>query len=259
MLKIATWNVNSIKARSERLLGFLARESPDVLCLQELKIEAEAFPHAQVRAAGYHALLHAQKTYNGVAILARSELVDGYSGFADNVDDPQARHVEASVAGLRVLCVYVPNGGERSSDKFVYKRRWLARLLEHLQRKHSPQEPLLVCGDLNIAPDDLDVARPDEWRESVLCASEVREAFAALAGWGLVDVVRKHHPGGGPLSWWDYRMLSFPKGNGLRIDHILATAPVSATSSAASVDRDERKGKQPSDHAPVIATFDWKG
>jgi exodeoxyribonuclease-3 len=257
MLKIATWNVNSVKARGERLLSFLARESPDVLCLQELKIEAEAFPHAQVQAAGYHALLHAQKTYNGVAILARSELIDGSSGFDDGVDDPQARHVEASVAGLRVLCLYAPNGGERSSDKFVYKRRWFARLLEHLARKHAPQHPLLLCGDLNVAPDDLDVARPDEWRESVLCATEVREAFAQLINWGLVDVVRKHHPAGGPLSWWDYRMLSFPKGNGLRIDHILATAPVSATSVAATVDRDERKGKQPSDHAPVIATFDW--
>jgi exodeoxyribonuclease-3 len=256
-MKLATWNVNSIKARKDRLLAFLAREAPDVLCLQELKLEAAAFPHAEVSALGYQILLHAQKTYNGVGILARSELVDSNAGLADEVEDPQARYVETTVAGVRVLSVYVPNGGERTSDKWDYKLEWLDRLLARLERKHDPKQPLVLCGDLNIAPDDKDVARPDEWRETVLCAPEVRVAFTRLIAWGLVDVMREKHPDGGPYSWWDYRMLGFPKGNGLRIDHILATAPLARTCTAARVDREERKGKLPSDHAPVIAEFDW--
>jgi exodeoxyribonuclease III len=258
-MKLASWNVNSIKARKERLLAWLARETPDVLCLQELKLEAAAFPHEELREAGYRALLNAQKTYNGVAILARRELLDASSGFRDEVEDPQARYLEASVAGVRVLSVYVPNGGERTSEKWRYKLDWLDRLLAHLERSHDPARPLVLCGDLNIAPDDLDVARPDEWRGSVLCAPEVRAAFERLIAWGLVDVMREKHPQGGPYSWWDYRMLGFPKGNGLRIDHILATPPFARTCSSASVDREQRKGKLPSDHAPVIATFDWPG
>jgi exodeoxyribonuclease-3 len=258
MLKIATWNVNSIKARRERLLAWLEREAPDVLCLQELKLDNPAFPLAEINAAGYQAVLHGQKTYNGVAILARSELIDTRNGLNDDVDDPQARLISANVAGLRVLSVYAPNGGERSSDKFVYKLAWFKRLLAYLERHHATREPLLLCGDLNVAPEDLDVARPDEWRQSVLCASEVRAAFARLIEFGLHDVVRALRPGEPNLySWWDYRMLSFPKNNGLRIDHILATSELAARCTSASVDRAERKGKLPSDHAPVIASFDW--
>jgi exodeoxyribonuclease-3 len=257
MLKIATWNVNSVKARKERLLAWLPRHDPDVLCLQELKVDNAAFPLAEVNAAGYQALLHGQKTYNGVAILAKPELVDQRLGFDDEHADPQARLVEATVAGIRVLSVYAPNGGTVLSDKWHYKLAWLDRLLAHLERTHSAQQPLLLCGDLNIAPDDKDVARPDEWKDSVLCAQPVRDAFQRLTAWGITDVVRSHHPEGGVYSWWDYRMLSFPKGNGLRIDHILATGPLARVCTGASVDRDERKGKLPSDHAPVIATFDW--
>ena len=254
-LKIATWNVNSIKARKDRLLGFLQRETPDVLCLQELKAEASGFPLDEVQALGYQALLHGQKTYNGVGILARSELLDPRTGFADQVDDPQARHIEATVAGIRVICVYAPNGGEPNSDKFKYKQIWFDRLLAHLERAHDKSQPLVLCGDLNVAPDDKDVARPAEWHSSVLCAEEVRAAFQRLIRWGLVDVMRKHHPEGGPHTWWDYRMLGFQKGNGLRIDHILATEVVASTSESAVVDRNERKGKLPSDHAPVFAVF----
>jgi exodeoxyribonuclease-3 len=257
MLKIATWNVNSVKARKERLLAWLTRHSPDVLCLQELKAENAAFPLAEVNAAGYQALLHGQKTYNGVAILAKADLVDARFGLDDDHPDPHARLVEASVAGIRIVCVYVPNGGELQSDKWQYKLSWLERLLDHLERRYSTQTPLLLCGDLNIAPDDKDVARPEEWRNTVLCAPAVREAFQRLTAWGLHDVLRAHHPDGGVYSYWDYRMLGFQKNNGLRIDHILATAPLARLCSAASVDREERKGKLPSDHAPVIATFDW--
>ena len=257
MLKIATWNVNSIKARKDRLLAWLGREQPEVLCLQELKAEASAFPADEVKELGYSALLHGQKTYNGVGILAKTELLDPRSGFGDAVDDPQARHIEATVAGVRVLSIYAPNGGEPSSDKFQYKLMWFDRLLEYLKKHHDPAQPIVICGDLNVAPDDSDVAHPDAWRDGVLCAPECRAAFKRLLAWGLVDVMRKHHPDGGPYTWWDYRMLSFPKGNGLRIDHVLATQSVAATSRVAAVDRNERKGKQPSDHAPTYASFDW--
>lgn len=257
MLKIATWNVNSIKARNDRLFAWLEKHSPDILCLQELKVEEAAFPHDAVREAGYHALVHGQRTYNGVAILARKPLKHTQIGFGDDADDSQARFVEASVFGMRVMSVYVPNGGDGAGDKWTNKLRWLDRLVSYLERTHDPDKPIVLCGDLNIAPDDKDVARPDEWKNTVLCRPEVRAQFARLIAWGFVDVMRKHHPEGGPLSWWDYRMLSFPKGNGLRIDHILATPPLAAVSSNAGVDREQRKGKQPSDHAPVFAELDW--
>jgi exodeoxyribonuclease-3 len=260
MLKIATWNVNSLKARKDRLLAFLKRHEPDVLCLQELKLDTAAFPLAEVADAGYQALVHGQKTYNGVAILARVPLEQPRIGWGVDIgdaEDSQARLVSAVVHGIRVLSVYVPNGSEPSSDKYQYKLRWLQHLVHELERHHSAKEPLILCGDLNIAPDDSDVARPDEWRETVLCATEVRSAFQQLIGWGLHDVFRQHHPDGGVFSWWDYRQLSFPKGNGLRIDHLLATTPLARTSQDARIDRDERKGKLPSDHAPVLADFAW--
>jgi len=251
-MKIATWNVNSVKARNDRLLAFLARHAPDVVCLQELKLETSAFPYTELAQVGYRAAVHGQKTYNGVAVLARSEPEDVAIGLGPDDDDPQARAIAATIAGVRVLSLYVPNGSEVGSEKFAYKLAWLDCLLAHLNAAHSPDQPLLLCGDLNIAPDDRDVARPAEWAGSVLCAAEVRERFQRLLAFGLVDCVRKHHPEGGLYSWWDYRMLGFPKNNGLRIDHVLATASVAARCGAAYVDRDERKGKLPSDHAPVI-------
>jgi exodeoxyribonuclease-3 len=255
-MKIATWNVNSIKARMERLVAWLAANQPDVLCLQELKLEPALFPHAELRELGYHAVVHAQKTYNGVAIVARSEPQDVLTSLDDGVDDPQARAITATVEGLRVLCVYVPNGGEPSSEKFAYKLAWMERLLAHLQKRHQTSGPLLVCGDINCAPDDSDVARPDEWRQSVLCHTEVRARFQTWLDWGLHDCFRKHHPTGGVYSWWDYRQLGFQKGNGLRIDHVLATASLAERCSAARIDREQRKGKLPSDHAPVIIELD---
>lgn len=255
-MKIATWNVNSIKARKDRLLAWLAANTPDVVCLQELKLEAEAFPHEEVSALGYRTAIHAQKTYNGVAILSRTEIEAVTRGFDDGVEDPQTRAIAATISGMRVLCVYVPNGGEPGSEKFAYKRAWLERLRAHLAQRYTKDGPLMVCGDLNIAPDDLDVARPDEWKGTVLCHEDVRAAFRGLIDWGLVDCFRKHHPEGHVYSWWDYRMLGFQKGNGLRIDHVLATAPVAARCSAARIDREQRKGKLPSDHAPVIIELD---
>jgi exodeoxyribonuclease-3 len=255
MLKIATWNVNSIKARRERLLAFLQRHVPDVVCLQELKVETEAFPMEEVNALGYQAVVHGQRSYNGVAILAKSALEEPTIGLGDGGEDA-ARFLTAVTNGIRVMSVYVPNGGSIPSEKWEYKLEWLTRLLRYLEKHHAPSEPLVLCGDLNIAPDDSDVARPDEWRSTVLCAPEVRAAFRRLVAWGFTDVFRKHHPEGNVYSWWDYRMLGFQKGNGLRIDHVLATASVAARTSDARIDREERKGKLPSDHAPVLAILD---
>jgi exodeoxyribonuclease-3 len=255
-MKIATWNVNSLKARKERVLAWLAKHGPDVVCLQETKLEDTAFPHDELLQAGYHALAHGQKTYNGVAILSRTPPELLRVGMGDGDDDPQARLISARVGSLTVLSAYVPNGGEPGSDKLAYKLRWLERLLAHLARDHDRQAPLVLCGDLNIAPDERDVARPEEWNGGVLCLPEVRAAFAKLLSWGLTDCFRLHHPEGGLYSWWDYRQLGFVKNNGLRIDHILATHSVAACCTAASIDREQRKGKLPSDHAPVIAELD---
>ncbi len=253
-MKIATWNVNSIKIRLERLLAWLPIHSPDVVCLQETKSIDENFPEDALREAGYHTAYFGQKTYNGVAILSRKPLCDVQLGLAPALEDPQARFVSADVEGVRVLCAYVPNGSTVDSDKYAYKQRWLRALDAYLESQ-SPDQPLVLCGDLNIAPDDLDVAKVEAWKDSVLCHHDARQAFERLLAWGLTDVVRRFHPEGGLYSWWDYRQLAFPKNDGLRIDHILATEPLAALCTGAYVDRDQRKGKQPSDHAPVVAEF----
>jgi exodeoxyribonuclease-3 len=160
------------------------------------------------------------------------------------------------VGAVRVVCCYVPNGQSADSPKFAYKLRWLERLGAYLTRHHAPSEPLLVCGDFNVAPDDRDVYDPEALRDDVLCHPRVRDAFRALLAFGLVDTYRLHVPDAGKYSWWDYRMLGFPKNRGLRIDHVLATESLAARCTAVTIDRDERKGKQPSDHAPVIAELD---
>ena len=263
-MKIATWNVNSIRARLERFLAWLGRTCPDVVCLQELKVVDEAFPFDELRSAGYHAAVHGQKTYNGVAILSRTEPEDVHRGLDDGADDPQARLISAEIAGVQVISVYVPSGQKIGTEKFAYKLEWLRRLLEYLERRFKPSELIALCGDLNVAPDDKDFANPDEWADSVLCCPPVREAIEAIRRWGFEDVFRKHHPEGGVYSWWDYRRLAFPRNDGLRLDHVFATAPLAERCTAASVDRDERKGAKPSDHAqgkpsdhaPVIATFE---
>jgi len=255
-MKVATWNVNSIRSRLERLLRWLDRVRPDALCLQELKATDEVFPHEAIRDAGYYAAVHGQKTYNGVAILSRSEPEAVERGMAGDVDDSEARLVSAQVDGVRVISAYVPNGQVVGSEKYAYKLDWLRRLREHLERQFDRSTPLILCGDLNVARDDLDVAHPEKWAGSVLCHQEARKSLERILGWGLTDVFRQHHPEGGLYSWWDYRMLAFPKNDGLRIDHVFATAPMAKRCTSAEIDREERKGQKPSDHAPVIATFD---
>ncbi len=254
-MKIATWNVNSIRIRLDRLLGVLERHQPDVLCLQELKAVEEQFPFEPVREAGYFAAVQGQRTYNGVAIVSRSEPQDVRKSFEDGVQDPQARFVSAVVDGVRVVSVYVPNGSVVGSDKWDYKLDWMRRLRSYLDANYNPSEPLALCGDFNVAPEDRDVANPDKWRSSVLCHEGGREALRAVCEWGLVDAFRLRRTEDGLYSWWDYRQLGFPKNDGLRLDHVFVTDELAGRSQAAEVDRQERKGKQPSDHAPVLVSF----
>lgn len=253
-MKIATWNVNSIRARQERLLAWLQKAQPDVVCLQELKVSDDAFPYEAIRQAGYHVAVFGQKTYNGVAILSKVEpqsVLRGIPGF----EDPQARLLLAEISGIWIASAYVPNGESVGSEKYGYKLQWLQRLREFLEARFKPTDPVILCGDFNVARDDKDVARLDAWAASVLCHQQVRDAMNHLLAWGLVDVFRQQHPEGGLYSWWDYRMLAFPKNNGLRIDYILATASWAKCCTSAEIDRDERKGEKPSDHAPVTAAF----
>jgi len=254
-MKIATWNVNSVRARLDRLAGWLERHQPDVLCLQELKGPADAFPYDAVADVGYRAAVLGQKTYNGVAILARDEPADVRYGMGEGDDDPQARLISACVGGVRVFSAYFPNGREVGSEAYAYKIEWMARLRDHLAGAYSSDEKLALCGDFNVVLDDSDAANPLQWDDTVLCHIDARDALARIREWGLIDVFRKHNPDGQVFSWWDYRQLGFAKNNGLRLDHIYATAPLAGTSMGACVDRDERKGEKPSDHAPVIATF----
>ena len=255
-MKIVTWNVNSVKARCDRLIAFLEREAPDVVCLQELKCTEDNFPFMEINGAGYECAVFGQKTYNGVAILSKQVASDVVKGMQDNLDDPQARLIAGTVNDVRIVSVYVPNGKEVGSDKYDYKLDWMKRLLSFLKRRHQPSDKIVLCGDINIATDEKDVANPDKWAASVLCHEDARATFRAIRAWGLEDVFRMHHPDGAIYSWWDYRMLGFPKNKGLRIDHIYATESLSAVCTESEIDRGERKGKGASDHAPVIAIFD---
>lgn len=254
-MRVATWNINSVRARIGRLRAWLERRKPDIVCLQEIKVDDERFPFGEIERAGYHAAVVGQKTYNGVAILSRREPDSVVRGLDGDPHDTEARLVTVTLDNIRVLSAYVPLGTAVGTDRWVYKLEWFQRLKGQLERDLRPSDPVLLCGDLNVAPEDRDVARPDEWRDTVLCHEEGRSAMKDLMSWGLVDTIRLHHDGPGPYSWWDYRMLAFPKGNGLRLDHILATRPMADRCTDAFVDRDERKGEKPSDHAPVIAVF----
>ncbi len=258
-MKLATWNVNSIRARRERVLEWIGANEPDVLCLQELKTEEADFPADDLRALGYEAAVCGQRTYNGVAILARGPLRDVERGFGDGVDDPQARFVAATVASaagdVRVMSAYVPNGEAVGSEKFTYKLAWCRRLVAFLGARLDTAGLAVLAGDLNVAPAPIDVHDPALWEGRVLYSEVERAAFAEIVAAGLVDVVRRLNPTAPLFSWWDYRQLAFPKNLGLRIDHVLVTPRLAASAAAAYVDRAARKGKLPSDHAPVVVEF----
>jgi len=254
-MKIATWNVNSIRKRLDRVLPWLAEHRPDVLCVQETKVEDDAFPRAEIEAAGYQVLCHGQKAYNGVALLTREPAIDPVRGFCDNVQDEQARFLMARVGDVRVGSVYVPNGQEVGSEKFRYKLDWMRRWRDWLTPNADATTDLAFCGDLNVAPEDRDVYDPVAWKDQVLCSPDERAALAEVCRWGLADTFRQHHAEPGVYSWWDYRQLGFPKNHGLRIDMILCSPSLAKRCTGVEIDRDARKGKNPSDHAPVIAEF----
>ena len=250
-LRIATFNVNSLRAREERVLAWLERTRPDVALLQELKLEEDKFPSMVFQAAGYASVVLGQKTYNGVAILSRHPIEDAARGLGDGVDDPQARLCAARTAGLHVASVYVPNGESVGSDKFRYKLAFYERLAAWLRPRVAAGDPIVLGGDFNVAPADVDCHDPYAWRGRLLCSEDERAAFGGLLELGMVDAMRARHPEEPMYTWWDYRLLAFPKNRGLRIDHLLVAPGVAPRIVDAGVDRDERKGKLPSDHAPA--------
>jgi len=253
-MKIASWNINSLRKRQDRLFAWLEATKPDIVCLQETKCTDEQFPALALQAVGYRSAYHGEKSYNGVAILSKSEPRDVRASLCDEVVDPQARVIAATIDSIRVFSIYAPNGRAVGSSAYDYKINWYARLRECLSSEGTAE--LIVCGDFNVAPEDEDVYDPDLWRGAIMCSDGERAAFRQLCETGFSDTLRLHHKEGGLFSWWDYRMLSFPKNRGLRIDAILASKSLAKKCTAAGIDREMRKGKEPSDHAPVCAEFD---
>ncbi len=243
-----------MRKRQDRLVAWLDATKPDIVCLQETKCTDEQFPALALQAIGYRSAYHGEKSYNGVAILSKSELRDVRASLCDEVVDPQARVIAATIDSIRVFSIYAPNGRAVGSSAYDYKINWYARLRECLSREGTAE--LIVCGDFNVAPLDEDVYDPELWRGAIMCSDGERAAFRQLCATGFSDTFRLHHKEAGLFSWWDYRMLSFPKNRGLRIDAILASKSLGKKCAAAGIDREMRKGKEPSDHAPVWAEFD---
>lgn len=253
-MKIATWNVNSLKVRLPHVLEWLDSANPDVLALQEIKQVTEAFPAEAIAEAGYRSVANGQKTYNGVAVISRSEPTDPVTDFP-GFEDPQRRILAATIAGVRVVNLYVPNGSSVGSDKYAYKLGWLKALKHFLESESKAHEKLVVLGDFNIAPDDRDVYDPEKWGDDILCSPPEREALGELIDLGLTDVFRQFEQPESTFSWWDYRAAGFRRNAGLRIDLILASKALADVCEASYIDREPRTWERPSDHTPVIAEF----
>jgi len=253
-MKLATWNVNSLKVRLPHLVDWLAQARPDIVCLQELKLEDPKFPRSELEAAGYQCAFHGQKTYNGVAILSRTPLLEVSTGIP-GFQDEQKRVIAATAGELRVISVYCPNGQAVGSDKYEYKLRWFAALKSYLAAELARCPRLVVAGDFNVAPDDRDVHDPKAWEGQVHVSEPERAAWRALLAVGLQDSFRLFEQPEKIYSWWDYRMMGFRRNAGLRIDHVLVDAESARRCTASSVDKAPRKLERPSDHAPVVAEF----
>lgn len=253
-LKVTTWNVNSIKARNDSALSWLDRNRPDILCLQELKTREDAFPFDAFKALGYHAVVNGQQTYNGVAIVSKTEPTAVARGMGDN--DPQARLISADIAGIRVVCAYVPNGAEVGSEKYAYKLEWLARFRDWLGPVVASGRDMIVAGDFNIAASEMDVHSPSRWEGTVIWNERMRDEFRLLRECGLVDTFRRVNPDAREYSWWDYRLAGFSRNHGLRIDYVMANPDLAGRASRAEIDRNERGVEKPSDHAPVTVEFE---
>jgi len=256
MLKIATWNVNSVRARLPRVLAWLESERPDLLCMQEIKVRDEDFPREAFAEAGYEIECFGQPLSHGVALASRVKLTGVIRGLADDPPAAERRLIGALIDGVRVVNVYVPNGTEVGSERFRGKLAWFRRLRATLAALQQPADPVLVCGDFNVAPEERDVHDPEAWRGQILFHPDERAALQELLSWGLVDGFRQLVPEeGGHYTWWDYRAGAFHRGWGLRIDLMLMTPPLARRCRAVRIDRAARKGPRPSDHAPVIAEF----
>jgi exodeoxyribonuclease III len=257
-MKIVSWNINSLRKRQDQLFAWLAATAPDVVCLQETKCTDDQFPELALSAAGYRSVFHGEKSYNGVAIISKDEPRDVRAALCDEVVDPQARVISATIEGVRIYSVYAPNGQAVGSAAYQYKLKWYERLRACINRELVASNgvlDLVVSGDFNVAPEDIDVHDPALWRGAIMCSEPERAAFADLCSIGLVDTLRLHHREPGMFTWWDYRMLAFPKDRGLRIDAVLASETLAKKCIAAGIDRDVRKGKEPSDHVPIWAEF----
>ncbi len=257
-MRLATWNVNSLRARLPRVLEWIEYAQPDVLCLQETKAADDQVPGVDFEALGYTVAHHGQGQWNGVAVLSRVGLDDVEAGFGD-LDDPyegDARFIAATCDGVRVASVYVPNGREVGSDTFERKLEWLDRLHDWVDGRHSPDDPLAICGDWNVAPEDRDVYSMKALLGATHITPEERDRLARLRDWGLIDVFRQVYDDEGLYTWWDYRAGNFHKHKGLRIDLVYATEPVAKRARWAFIDRNARKGHKPSDHAPLVVDLE---
>jgi exodeoxyribonuclease-3 len=253
-VKLASWNVNSLKVRLPHLLDWLAAAQPDAVCLQETKTEDANFPRAELERAGYRAVFCGQKAYNGVAILARSEPLDVQHGIPDFPDDPK-RLIAATVDGIRLVCAYAPNGQAPGSDKYAYKLRWYEALTAWMKQELAARPALAVLGDFNVAPEDRDVHNPKRWEGQIHVSAPERAAFRALLDTGLTDAFRLFEQPEKEFSWWDYRLNAFQRGWGLRIDFILLSKQLAGRCREARIDKAPRALERPSDHAPVVAVL----
>ena len=254
-MKIATWNVNSMKVRLPHVVEWLQANDPDVLVLQEIKQLTENFPADELQAIGYQSVASGQKTYNGVAVIGKTPCTDTVTDLPD-FEDPQRRVLACSVGDVRVIDLYVPNGSEVGSEKYAYKLDWLASLKRFLEAEVKQHENVVVLGDFNIAPADADVHDPEKWGDAILCSPLERAALTSLLDLGLTDVFRKFKHPEKTFSWWDYRAAGFRRNAGLRIDLILTSASMTKRCTASYVDKEPRAWERPSDHAPVVAEFD---
>jgi exodeoxyribonuclease-3 len=252
-MKIVSWNINSLRKRQDRLFDWLEAIKPDIVCLQETKCPDDQFPALALQAVGYHSAYHGEKSYNGVAILAKSEPRDVRPSLCDGVVDPQARVIAATIGDVRVFSIYAPNGQAVGSPAYEYKLHWYRRLRDCVANEKSVD--VIVCGDFNVAPEDIDVYDPDLWRGAIMASESERAAFRELCKIVLCDTLRIHHKEGELYTWWDYQMRAFEKNRGLRIDAVLASEKLAKRCSASGIDVEMRQGKEPSDHAPVWAEF----
>jgi exodeoxyribonuclease-3 len=255
---IATFNVNGINSRLPALLQWLAEKQPDVACLQELKAPQDKFPEEAIRDAGYQPIWHGQKSWNGVAILARGQTpLEVGRGLPGDPDDEQSRYIEAVVDGVLIACLYLPNGNPAPGPKFDYKLKWFERLLVHAAGLLDSGAPVVLAGDFNVIPTDFDVYKPERWVDDALFRPETRAAFERLMAQGWCDALRTMHPGEKIYTFWDYFRNAYGRDAGLRIDHLLLSPSLAGTLRAAGVDRDVRGREKPSDHAPTWIKLDF--